>query len=725
MSATILIRHLSNSSLAGQSREFQKSGVRIGRKPDNDIVFNPELDRTVSGHHCEVVAEAGTLYLVDRGSTNGTFVNGQRVRERTPVTERDQIVLGERGPVIAVSLKPADAVGPSTIMGDVGGGTYPVATPTGLLEAGVDLPAGAQIAATIPPVAARGPAAPPYVAPPFVTPTRQPPPAQPPQAQSPLQAPVVELPLSEDLPLSIGPVTPQHAPRPASRLSQGLKTSIGMNTLMAELSKATSRERRRILVVTVPVVLLVLASALGAAWYFTRSGPAQVIVQPASAPPATMPALPQEWSAVLTPRKSAIYLVVVQRPGKQERAIGTAWSVRKGVLATNAHVGEALLEKDEDATLIARSNTNPPVDLKIVGTTVHPGYTAFQTLTRSHAPVDVDTGKPITLAMPFDAALFQIDPADHDKQAPPLELADSKTLAKVVETTELAYIGFPMEASVESGVNVKAPVAHQFLGNLTRKTDIFLTGTTEERATFLQYTLVVQGGASGSPVFNREGKVIGLISGNDHFFSEGGRIAITGKSFGPRADCIGDLLDQTADAKAAPYAAEWRKHFRGIFDKAMADGKYDKRLYQPAFASFEVFGIISASAAGQAPSFKPGTADRKRTWTIELADVGDAKGKSITSFPVTEAGIYCVVAWTDNPDVLPKVTLPAVESMYEQAPPVALRIFREKLGIGTPFVASWSLPRQVGETLQFHVSGVANGPTKTAKMTAVLMQATP
>lgn len=680
--STIVIRHLSNSSLAGQTREFSQSTIRLGRRPENDVVFNPELDRTVSGNHCQIVADAGTLYLEDTGSTNGTFVNGQRVSGRVAIGERDQIVLGERGPVLAASLKPADATGPSTIMGQVGDGAM------GVLDAGADVAAGG------------------VKAPPVVVGAH----AQ--AAQG----------------LSIAPATPAHPPaRPPSRMSQGMKSSIGMNTLMSELDKATSRERKRIFVLAVPVLVL-LIGGLGAAWYFTKPGPAQVIVQPAPTQPAmTMPTLPPEWASVLSPRKGAIYLVVLQRPGLEERGVGTAWSCAKGKLATNAHVAAAFFDKPENATLVARSNTNPPVDLKITGATLHPGYKTFETLIRTHPPVDLESGKPIVVAMPFDTALMDVAEPDIAKQAAPLELADDAAHAKVVETTELAYIGFPMEASVESGVNLKAPVAHQFLGNLTRKTDIFLAATTEERSTFLQYTLVVQGGASGSPVFNRDGKVVGLISGNDHFFSESGRIAITGKSFGPRSDAIRALLDNTAEAKTAPYAVEWRKHFRGIYDKALAKGLYDKRKFQPAFGAFEVLGIIRSNAGGNnpAPPFNPRTADKKKTWTIDLEDVGDAAGKTITTFPFTqgEAGIYCVVVWTDNPDVLPHITLPTLESNYQQLPPVPLKIFQNKLGRGTPFVASWAIPRNVGDTYQFRVSGIANGETKKAKLTATLMKA--
>jgi FHA domain-containing protein len=55
------------------------SGVnRIGRNPANDICLD---DSTVSGHHCEIVVLNEDVFVRDVGSTNGTFINGQRVSE--------------------------------------------------------------------------------------------------------------------------------------------------------------------------------------------------------------------------------------------------------------------------------------------------------------------------------------------------------------------------------------------------------------------------------------------------------------------------------------------------------------------------------------------------------------------------------------------------------------------------------------------------------------------
>ncbi|MGN6794042.1 MAG: FHA domain-containing protein [Streptosporangiaceae bacterium] len=65
--------------------------LRIGRAQDNQVVI---ADLSVSRYHAELRRNPrGGYTIVDLGSHNGTFVNGQRV-ESAPVTERDIINIG-------------------------------------------------------------------------------------------------------------------------------------------------------------------------------------------------------------------------------------------------------------------------------------------------------------------------------------------------------------------------------------------------------------------------------------------------------------------------------------------------------------------------------------------------------------------------------------------------------------------------------------------------------
>jgi Protein of unknown function (DUF3662)/FHA domain len=64
--------------------------VILGRGTDCDLRL---VDPGVSRHHAEIRVEDGEVVLVDLGSTNGTFVNGQPVR-RVPLSDGTRVTLG-------------------------------------------------------------------------------------------------------------------------------------------------------------------------------------------------------------------------------------------------------------------------------------------------------------------------------------------------------------------------------------------------------------------------------------------------------------------------------------------------------------------------------------------------------------------------------------------------------------------------------------------------------
>jgi len=75
-----------------QVYELNKGIVTLGRDITNDIVIN---DPEVSRHHCRLTQGAAGYTIEDLGSTNGTFVNGQRLTRPRLLAHNDMVGLGE------------------------------------------------------------------------------------------------------------------------------------------------------------------------------------------------------------------------------------------------------------------------------------------------------------------------------------------------------------------------------------------------------------------------------------------------------------------------------------------------------------------------------------------------------------------------------------------------------------------------------------------------------
>lgn len=70
--------------------------VTIGRSPQNDIVYD---DTSVSKYHLQIIKhDDGSFELIDFNSTNGTFVNGQRVKQ-VKLETNDVIKIGTSKPL--------------------------------------------------------------------------------------------------------------------------------------------------------------------------------------------------------------------------------------------------------------------------------------------------------------------------------------------------------------------------------------------------------------------------------------------------------------------------------------------------------------------------------------------------------------------------------------------------------------------------------------------------
>ena len=91
---------ITSGSRAGQREVIDKDLIAIGRHPDNDLRFDIANDPDVSSKHAEIRVAGNSAILRDLQSTNGTFVNGERVSGDRPLSDGDVLAFGDAGPKV-------------------------------------------------------------------------------------------------------------------------------------------------------------------------------------------------------------------------------------------------------------------------------------------------------------------------------------------------------------------------------------------------------------------------------------------------------------------------------------------------------------------------------------------------------------------------------------------------------------------------------------------------
>ncbi len=77
----------------GQRTELGQHSLLLGRDPEADFVID---DVEVSRRHARLTAENGGYTIEDLGSTNGTFVNDERIQGAVALQNGDSFRLGDR-----------------------------------------------------------------------------------------------------------------------------------------------------------------------------------------------------------------------------------------------------------------------------------------------------------------------------------------------------------------------------------------------------------------------------------------------------------------------------------------------------------------------------------------------------------------------------------------------------------------------------------------------------
>lgn len=86
---------------AGTVVRLDRTAVSVGRNSGVDLRFDPAADLDVSGRHAVFTRSGdGSWILRDLGSTNGTFVNGQRLAGERVLATGDRVRFGAAGPEV-------------------------------------------------------------------------------------------------------------------------------------------------------------------------------------------------------------------------------------------------------------------------------------------------------------------------------------------------------------------------------------------------------------------------------------------------------------------------------------------------------------------------------------------------------------------------------------------------------------------------------------------------
>ncbi|HET59549.1 MAG TPA: FHA domain-containing protein [Chloroflexi bacterium] len=111
----------------GTSYTLDQAEIFVGRDLGNDIVVN---DAEISRRHARLYKHGDNFMIEDLGSTNGTIVNGQKIRGPKELTNHDYVAMGQNIGYEFIDDKPMsyeantiavdkmDEYGDATIVGD-------------------------------------------------------------------------------------------------------------------------------------------------------------------------------------------------------------------------------------------------------------------------------------------------------------------------------------------------------------------------------------------------------------------------------------------------------------------------------------------------------------------------------------------------------------------------------------------------------------------------------
>src|SRR5579864_7499357 len=87
---SFVLRFISGKYQGGEFPIVPEKQIVVGRSSDLDMVLVEDM---VSRKHARIAVQTDQIWIEDLGSTNGTFVNGEKIK-RARLKEGDRVLIG-------------------------------------------------------------------------------------------------------------------------------------------------------------------------------------------------------------------------------------------------------------------------------------------------------------------------------------------------------------------------------------------------------------------------------------------------------------------------------------------------------------------------------------------------------------------------------------------------------------------------------------------------------
>lgn len=268
------------------------------------------------------------------------------------------------------------------------------------------------------------------------------------------------------------------------------------------------------------------------------------------------------FAAVIEKNKESVYLVSIQLPSGSRESMGTASVVLlpdgRKALATNSHVADLYNEilndpKMRGSKLVVTQPKGPDYStVEIISVKKHPGYDAFGEWAYNYAQkAQALSAQSMSFVPAYDVALLYVE--DPNQLGEPLTYASRETMQAMKAGEQLAFIGYPSE--LLNGTSSMKPEPTSQTGIITSLTTFFLSRDTAEDDLLIQHSAPATGGASGSPMFNTKGEVVGFLNAGNIVMVKNGngdtmRVPSSALvNYAQRADMLLDLAEGKTDGK--------------------------------------------------------------------------------------------------------------------------------------------------------------------------------